>query len=76
MCGAYVLVATVEKAKNDFQSTGEGPLNPSVFDNDNFIPSENNALQNVGTPSPEKIVDSEEITWIPQHTALSSERNM
>lgn len=78
---SYVRVATIEKAIKGFQSAGIMPLNPSVFDEDDFLPADlltpnpnsvYNAAQTVEvpqhrTPSPKNIVDPTENSRIPGH---------
>lgn len=81
---AYVRVATIEKAIKGFEAAGISPLNPSVFDDDDFLPADllaptanptNNTTPRERipvhrTPSPEERVHLDKL---PVHTTPPTE---
>lgn len=54
---AFGRVATPEKAINGFRATGIFPINPDVFSDDDFLPSQNLQLRLVREETPEPVND-------------------
>lgn len=54
---AFGRVVTPEKAINGFRATGIFPINPDIFSDDEFLPSENLRLRLVREETPEPVND-------------------